>query len=151
MREQSGEMWIPFAPVAKGRPRFSKGHAYTPRKTKEYEKLIQDFVAAHHIIDKPIMGPLSVQIVLFFKADEFTYHSHKPDADNLAKSILDALGPKTYTYIGIKTMSKGILYQDDAQIAHLEVTKCCHPKQGIWLTWRKLNEVPDIIHPLERK
>ena len=151
MPEQSGEMWIPFTPVPKGRPRFSNGHAYTPKKTKEYEKLIRDFVAAHHIIKEPLRGPVEIIVVFFMKDPEFSYHTAKPDADNLVKALLDSLGPKTYNYIGIKTLTRGILYDDDAQIAHLEVTKCRHPRTGTWIRWKTLSGKPDITHPLERK
>jgi Holliday junction resolvase RusA-like endonuclease len=143
-------MWIPFAPVPKGRPRFGKGRAYTPLKTKNYEQMIRDFVAAHHVIKQPLSGPLGITMVFFLKNKYVRYHDIKPDLDNLAKAVLDSLGPKTYNYIGLKTLTRGILYDDDAQVAHLDLFKICHPKQGIWLRWETLSAKPEIIHPLER-
>ncbi|MEW8997914.1 MAG: RusA family crossover junction endodeoxyribonuclease [Thermoanaerobacter sp.] len=47
---------VPGRPVPKGRPRFAKGHAYTPEKTRMYEEL--DGVV--YIDDKQICS-LSIQ------------------------------------------------------------------------------------------
>lgn len=33
---------IPGIPVPKARPRVVRGHTYTPKKTKDYEALVQD-------------------------------------------------------------------------------------------------------------
>lgn len=33
------EMFIPVKPIAKGRPRFGKGHVYTPESTKKAEQV----------------------------------------------------------------------------------------------------------------
>jgi Holliday junction resolvase RusA-like endonuclease len=144
-------MWIPFAPVAKGRPRFSNGHAFTPKKTRDAEAFIRDFVFYHHSIPEPIEGPLSVAIRFFFKAERVNYHVSKPDCDNLAKLVLDALGPRVYTYLGVKTLGKGILYNDDCQIISLMVDKYDHPTQGIWVRWKTLPPKFTVKHPLEKE
>lgn len=118
---------IPTEPVPKLRPRFSvirgRVHTHTPYKTKEYENRI----AAAYLekskgfkFDKNV--PLDVQIVFGMPIPKSTTkkkrtdminglygHTVKPDCDNLAKAILDALN--------------GIAWHDDAQITHLNVSK----------------------------
>ena len=111
-------------PVGKGRPRFKRMgnfvQTYTPEATKEYEKLVgmrfQNSGGA--ITDKPVR----VEIVAFFappksarKRDKAEMLANrilpvkKPDCDNVAKIILDALNK--------------IAYKDDAQVVELFVKK----------------------------
>lgn len=105
-------------PVGKGRPRVTvrkgKGkdsavyaHAYTPKKTKEFEDNIRfEFMASNHeklpVYEKGV--PLQAKMTLAFGVPksyskkktaaclngEIAY-THKPDADNVVKSVLDAL------------------------------------------------------------
>ena len=150
--DANGEMWIPYEPVAKGRPRFNRksGHAYTPRKTRDAEGFIRDFVFYHHCIPEPLPGPLAVSIRFFFKGNKSKYHMSKPDCDNLAKLLLDSLGPRSYTYLGIKTHKKGILYNDDSQVVSLMVDKYYHSIQGIWVRWKTMPYPFIVRHPLEK-
>ena len=37
------EIFFPFEPVPKARPRFFRGHAYTPKTTQDYEKKIAEY------------------------------------------------------------------------------------------------------------
>lgn len=109
-------------PYGKGRPRFRKdGHAYTPKKTKDYEH----FVKTEYDIqcgNMKLEGPLEAYIKAVFsvpKSDNKTTRAKKlsgeipvtkkPDCDNIAKTILDALN--------------GVAYHDDSQVVNLEVTK----------------------------
>lgn len=100
---------IPGVPVAKGRPRFTQsGHAYTPEKTEVYEKTVRhcwQTQAAEMVL--PAGKPIFATIYAYFpipkscskkkrQALESTYHIKKPDADNLAKSVLDALNGHAY-------------------------------------------------------
>jgi Holliday junction resolvase RusA-like endonuclease len=146
-----GEMWIPFAPVAKGRPRFMKGRVVTPKKTREAEEIIREFVFYHHIIKEPLDYPLAVSIRFFFGGNPKNYHTRKPDVDNLAKLVLDSLGPKVHTYLGVRTLGKGILYNDDCQIVSLMVDKYYHKTQGIWLQWKTMPNMFAVKHPLEKE
>lgn len=67
----------------------------------------------------PLQGPLSVELVfvmprpssLFWKTRPMPrqWHTVKPDADNLIKSVLDAL--------------KGLCWRDDAQVARMVIAK----------------------------
>lgn len=111
-------------PVGKGRPRFKRMgnfvQTYTPEKTAEYEKLVRiRFQNAGGVItDKPVR----VEIVAFFeppksarKKDKIKMLANrilpekKPDVDNVAKIILDALNK--------------IAYKDDSQVIELSVKK----------------------------
>jgi Holliday junction resolvase RusA-like endonuclease len=108
-------------PVAKGRPKFCRRgnfvHTYTPTKTRKAENAIGT-EALKHRPAQPFPGPLSVQIDVFrarpksmTKRERMTLRHpiKKPDADNYAKLILDALN--------------GIMWLDDAQVVDLRVRK----------------------------
>lgn len=111
-------------PVGKGRPRFRRMgnfvQTYTPEKTSEYEKLVRIRFqnAGGQITDKPVR----VEIVAFFAPPKSTKKKQmqemlsnlilptkKPDCDNIAKIVLDALNQ--------------IAYKDDSQVVDLSVRK----------------------------
>lgn len=111
-------------PTGKGRPRFRRMgnfvQTYTPASTAEYEKLVRiRFQNAGGIItDKPVR----IEIVAFFappksarkrdKAEMLMNKilpTKKPDCDNIAKIVLDALNQ--------------IAYKDDSQVVELSVIK----------------------------
>lgn len=119
-------------PVGKGRPRFyrrGKGvGTYTPDKTIEYEERIrQAFIRGVSTYgDKvptfPEDAAVKMQIMATFgipksaskkkKAEMiagFIRPTKKPDADNIAKIVADALN--------------GIAYKDDTQLVEIEVRK----------------------------
>ena len=117
---------IPGVPVGKGRPKFSTfgGYpkAYTPVKTVNYENLVK--IAFQQTGEQPFEREtqLRADITAFFpipksvskkKREEMNrgllIHTKKPDCDNIAKSILDALN--------------GLAYYDDSQICELSVYK----------------------------
>jgi len=145
-----GEMWIPFAPTPKGRPRLSKyGGAFTPRRTREAEHFIRDYVKYHNVIKEPIPYPLAISVRFFFKGKTTAYHAIRPDLDNCLKLLLDSLGPHYYTYLGVKTLAKGLLYCDDCQVVSVMADKSIHPIQGIWVRWRTVQYPFTVKHPLE--
>ena len=109
-------------PCGKGRPRFSTagGYArsYTPAKTIEYENLVR--MEWEKSGSKKLEGVISAVIYAYFPIPKSvskkkraalngTAHTKKPDCDNIAKIILDALN--------------GIAYDDDSQVASLRVKK----------------------------
>lgn len=113
-------------PVAKGRPKFrSLGKfvsTYTPKKTKEYEELVaikaRQAMGETEPLETPIRAFLHFYLpipVSYSKKrtqaclDGSEKHTKKPDADNAAKSVLDAMN--------------GICYVDDSQIVDLHVHK----------------------------
>jgi Holliday junction resolvase RusA-like endonuclease len=109
-------------PIAKGRPRFAKRgnfvSTYTPEATANYENLVKlMYMQAGGTMFE---GEVAMKIEAFFelpksapkrvrKIINIYPHIIKPDADNVAKSVADALC--------------GYAYKDDSQITSLLVLK----------------------------
>ena len=116
---------IPGEPRGKGRPRFNcrTGRAYTDDKTTAYEDLvIIQYLKAAKDFSFPENTGLSVHITAYFaipesasikKQNKMLFGAiqpcKRPDVDNIAKIICDALN--------------GLAYKDDAQITYLSVLK----------------------------
>ena len=103
-------------PYSKGRPQFNRktGNAYTPKNTREYEKLIASLYKGPFHKE----GHLSVSIVFTVEGTSITItrlddnretSKLTGDVDNYAKAVVDALN--------------GVAYADDKQIVHLEIRK----------------------------
>jgi len=107
-------VFLPVKPQAKERPRLSRGHTYTPKKTVDAEKAIRDAWQAR-FSGPPLQGPLTVMMTFVIlrpksrKPLKERFHTQKPDADNLAKLVCDALN--------------GVVWVDDSQICDLHVVK----------------------------
>ena len=110
-------------PIAKQRPRVTRaGIAYTPSKTVNYEALVKYTYQSLYSQRKPILGLIEANITAIFPipksyskkktaellSGRYNYDK-KPDCDNLAKIILDALN--------------GIAYKDDSQVTVLHIAK----------------------------
>lgn len=102
----------------KGRPRFTRsGRPYTPKATRDYERDIRDaFENAPGRPPEPFSGPIAVCIMTYRQLPKSTPKSvlsepdtHKPDIDNVAKIVLDALND--------------VAWEDDAQVVRLTVSK----------------------------
>lgn len=120
---------IPTDPVPWARPRFvrrgGKMIGYTVPKVQAYEQTVKLLAIAAGI--RPLSGPVSMSIDFHFavpkslerkrKPVEGGWHVKKPDADNLAKAILDALN--------------GVAYDDDAQVASMRLRKFRLPQGEI--------------------
>lgn len=115
---------IPGKPCGKQRPRFGSGRTYTPEKTVSYENLVRMCFRQAYPGAEPIAAGIAivVEITACFPIPKSTsrarrqamlayeeFPTKKPDCDNIAKIILDALN--------------GIAYHDDAQIVDVRVTK----------------------------
>ena len=123
------------APLGKGRPRATvqggRARMYTPTATADWEhfaavELRAKYVDAYPVEPcSPMTGPLGCEIVAVFPRTaellrkvrgEYKHptwrlpHAVKPDADNIAKSVLDAI-------------EKAGIILDDKQIALLTVGK----------------------------
>ena len=116
------EFTIPGVPQGKERPRFTRnGATYTPKKTKDYEKLVawayqceahdvrftgsvRAFIAAVYPIPKSWSKKKQQDA-----ANNKLLPLVKPDLDNVAKAVLDACN--------------GIAYKDDAAVTGLTVCK----------------------------
>lgn len=107
----------------KGRPKFSRmGNfvkTYTPKETVEYENLVRLSWMQTPETEK-LSGNIRATIRAYFKIPKSVSkkkhaemidapYASKPDTDNIAKSILDALN--------------GIAYDDDSQVVELNVYK----------------------------
>ena len=132
-------------PVGKGRPRFKRMgnfvQTYTPANTAEYEKLVRlKFQnAGGQITDKPVR----VAVVAFFAPPKSTKKrdriemlanrilpEKKPDVDNIAKIILDALN--------------GIAYKDDSQVVDLSVKKCFAAEARVYVHIEEIDMRGDV-------
>jgi Holliday junction resolvase RusA-like endonuclease len=76
-------------PVVKGRPRFSKWGAYTPKKTLDAEKRIRDSAIEAGIPKFDV--PVEMSLVFYTKT------KRRSDASNLAKLVEDALNTVAYS------------------------------------------------------
>jgi len=92
-------------PAAKGRPRFARRgnfvKTYTPKKTESWENFIR-LQAIRYKPESLIDGPIKMQLDFYLPrpkslSKKVIYHAKKPDIENLAKSVLDALQGIIYT------------------------------------------------------
>lgn len=109
-------------PTGKGRPRFTRnGQVYTPDATEAFENLVKLYYKSHTHGVK-LNGEIKASIVAVFpipKSDSKKKRAQKlegtirptvkPDCDNIAKIVLDALNH--------------IAYDDDSQVVSLELQK----------------------------
>lgn len=113
---------VPVEPEGKARPRFDSRsrRTYTPTKTIKYEWTIREAWQNHFPGRPPLVGDVDVQIIARFRMPSswsrkkrtetlLTPCRKKPDTDNIAKAVLDALN--------------GLAYVDDAQVVRLHVSK----------------------------
>lgn len=112
---------IPGAPVGKGRPRFTRtGHPYTDSKTRDYEELARKLWKIRGL--PKTSGAVAVEITARFPVQKSCTKTEraaklsgklrpqiKPDADNIAKIILDALN--------------GLAFDDDKDVIYLRAAK----------------------------
>ena len=116
----------PVAPKGKARHRTSKGRAYTPSDQVRWEQQFALF-AAEYRSEQTLVGPLGLYVTAVFprpkrllrKKDpaDFIFHISKPDADNVCKSICDALNDTGW-------------WRDDSQVAFMSCTKYYEEKEG---------------------
>ena len=126
LKEHSIELTIEGDPVGKGRPRVTTrgkfAHAYTPKKTKNYEQHVRNTYINKYNYSNMLHGPLESEVLAFFPIpksaskkkkqmmiNNIITNTHKPDIDNIEKSILDSLN--------------GLTYDDDSQIISLKGEK----------------------------
>ena len=101
---------------------MTTGRVYTPNKTKDYEYLVQQYFRMQYPSYKTLEGRISINIVAYLKIPKSTSKAKmqemlenkisptkKPDVDNIAKSILDALN--------------NFVFKDDNQVSKIMVEK----------------------------
>jgi len=132
-RKAELSFFIPGKPVGKGRPRFGRGFAYTPRKTVEQEKLVKSLAIAEMEKEgfKPVSTSVAVHLIARWPIPESwpkwkkqlardqDLHPGKPDLDNVCKLVLDAMN--------------GAVYKDDDQVILLSIVKAYHEEPGVWV------------------
>lgn len=114
-------------PQGKGRPRFYRGRAVTPKKTRDYEALVRHEAqqAIDHMIQKPdFNAPCEVSIDVYYlvpksytkkqrhqiaESGPWLVRPGKPDLDDVTKSILNGMN--------------GIVFRDDVQVVSLRAKK----------------------------
>ena len=141
------EFFVPGTPVGKGRPRAARRGAglvmFTPGKTADYEALVAatagNAMRAHQLLDGPLEAVLDVRFpvpVSWSKAKRaralagVEWHTSKPDADNVAKAILDACN--------------GVVFRDDSQIVILIATKAFSEEPGVRVVIRECSLLTGI-------
>lgn len=115
---------VPGEVVGKERPRVNMytGRVYTPNKTKDYEYLVQQYFKLKYPNYTMLIGRLKISIIAHLKIPKGTSKikmqdmlenkispTKKPDIDNIAKSILDAMN--------------GFVFKDDNQVAKISIEK----------------------------
>ena len=110
--------------VGKERPRVNMYtcRVYTPNKTKDYEFLVQQYFRMKYPKYETLKGRISINIIAYLKIPQSTSKTKiqemlenkisptkKPDVDNIAKSILDAMN--------------GLVFEDDNQVSKISVEK----------------------------
>lgn len=124
MKGYSIEFVIPGEPKGKGRARFAKRgnfmQSYTPKETTSYENLVKVYGREAMQGRAPSLGNVQMFITACFsipqsksekkrEAMHNTYAPKKPDHDNIAKIVSDALNK--------------IAYDDDKQVVCSTVVK----------------------------
>lgn len=121
-------------PVGKGRPRFAKRgnfvQTYTPQKTKDYESLVVEAASLAMGKAEPLTTPIAIYLYIRFPIpvsyskkrtrdciEGLERPTKKPDWDNIAKAITDALN--------------GIVYVDDCQIVDAHIRKVYSHTPGV--------------------
>jgi Holliday junction resolvase RusA-like endonuclease len=100
---------LPMDPVAKGRPRVTKGGwTYTPEETKEAEALVRFYAEKVHELKGLKLKAVRLHLEFFVKRPQKPkWHLPvvRPDVDNYAKLVMDALN--------------GYAWADDSQVTTL--------------------------------
>lgn len=108
-------------PVGKARPRVTRNGTYTPKKTRDYENVVK-WSCKNKYKGEVLTGPLRLDATFYMyipkhtsrvriekKLNDQILPTKKPDWDNMAKSITDAINK--------------IAYEDDSQIVEAHIYK----------------------------
>lgn len=124
------QLRVDGVPKAQGRPRFSVvGYGYRnvvrardPERSRAWKNRV-----AHMALTKRPIPILTCALQAEFRFDlprpktrrDAKHHTQKPDVDNLAKAVKDALS--------------GVVYADDCQIVTLRASKRYSEDPGVWI------------------
>jgi len=109
MQENKISFVIPGEPQAKQRPRWSSHGIYTPKETVNYEMYIKEIFVISYPDFTLLEGPLKIHITAWLLIPKSTSKkkaklmieriirpTKKPDWENVAKSVCDALEKLAY-------------------------------------------------------
>lgn len=124
-------------PMGKQRPKVTKWGTHTPEDTVNYETLVK--MIYQQKIHKVLEGPLKIYIDAYYQIAKSTSKkkknlmlvdkirpTRKPDLDNIAKIICDALNT--------------IAYKDDSQIVEMSVRKFYSEVPRVVVVLKELKE-----------
>lgn len=109
-------------PIGKARPRWFRGHMYTPKKTRMYEEKIRESFREEGGKKFPDECYIGVKVICYYKIPKSASGKKKeemntgilrpvkkPDIDNVLKCVLDGLN--------------GTAYEDDKQVVRCSISK----------------------------
>jgi len=131
-------------PVAQGRPRaralrlpngIITASVYERAEDKDWKRTVLS-QALDAKPPAPVEGPLSMSLAFLLPRPKSLprrarHHVKKPDADNLAKAVTDAL--------------RGVIYRDDSQIVALHVTKGYDLAPGVVIKVERVVDQPALV------
>ena len=132
------EFEVPGKITGKGRPRVNTqtAIAYNPARTKDYEELIKQYFVLKYRGVEPLEGRIEITIKAFIAIPKSTSKKEKdeilkgnisptkkPDIDNIAKIVLDALNK--------------LAFKDDSQITRLTIEKKYSDEEKIYVKIEK--------------
>jgi Holliday junction resolvase RusA-like endonuclease len=124
---------IPGEPVAFARSGGNGKVRFTPPKQRDFMGVIKTFASRAMAGQEPIEGAVEMNVRAVYltpsswsakKKSAARWKTSKPDADNLAKLLKDAMN--------------AIVFRDDAQVASLSVQKVYGPIAGITVSVQAL-------------
>jgi Holliday junction resolvase RusA-like endonuclease len=127
-------LWVPGATVSKGRPRATarggKVRTFTPAKTRNYENLVKleagRMMAGVALFEGPIRLHVTANLQIpaswskkkqASALDGSLLPTSRPDVDNYAKAVLDALNE--------------VVFRDDSQVVQLIAGKRYSERPGL--------------------
>ena len=134
---------VPGQPKGKERPRWTMvsntSIVYTPRNTRDYEKIIKTFYKINNFKSFKKDDALEISAIAYYKIPKQTKKSHKllmlkgemlptkkPDIDNIIKAVLDALN--------------GVAYYDDSQVCKVNFMKMYSEDPRLKILIKKVGE-----------
>ena len=139
---------VPGDPASQKRPRFARIGAhvrtYDPKDSRAAKGVVRQYAEQAMDGGHLLEGPLQVTVIAWFPCPKtdcrkrdprpLRRHAKKPDADNVAKLVKDAI--------------KGVVYGDDSQVARLLVEKWICPQEDngprTFVAVTEIEETPEV-------
>jgi len=136
------EFTVPGRPVPMARPRVTAHGTYTPAKCREYKQYVAMMARQAMRHHEPMTGAVHLILQFTFQTPkswtkvkkacaDIVGHTSRPDWDNLAKSVTDAM--------------IGIVYKDDSQIETATVDKRYGESDGVRIVVEEQQDWRDYI------